>query len=94
MRTASLILAITIVLIPLFSEARDPHQVVLFRKDHPCPSTGKITGPCPGWVVDHMRPLCANGADLPQNMAWQDVRQSYIKDNLERELCQCLKGHK
>lgn len=71
--------------------ARDPHQVALFRKDHPCPSTSKTTGACPNYVVDHIFPLCAGGPDTPSNMAWQDRAQSYIKDSLERAYCACLK---
>lgn len=71
------------------AEPRDPAQVRAFRKTHACPATDRFTGPCPGWVVDHAYPLCAGGKDLPSNMQWQETRQSYIKDRIERELCAC-----
>ena len=73
--------------------ARDPAQVREFRKTHPCPVTGKTTGACEGFVVDHIYPLCAGGADTPENMVWQDKTTSYKKDNLERDFCKC-KGKK
>lgn len=73
---------------------RDPQQVVLFRRDHPCPATGRTDGACPGWVVDHRWPLCAGGKDAPDNMAWQMTASSYDKDRVERALCACLGGHK
>ncbi len=44
-----------------------------FRKTHPCPVTGKTTGACPGWQVDHAIPLCMGGADAPANMQWLQV---------------------
>lgn len=75
--------------VPLVAEARDPAQVRAFRATHPCPATGKTTGACPGWVVDHIYPLCAGGADAPANMTWQETRASFQKDRLERELCAC-----
>ena len=71
------------------AEKRDPGQVRKFRVDHPCPVTGKTMGPCPGWVVDHLYPLCAGGRDRPDNMAWQQERAAYAKDRIERELCAC-----
>jgi len=56
------------------AHARDPKQVRLFRAANPCPATGKATGACPGWVVDHIKPLCAGGADRPTDMQWQSKR--------------------
>jgi len=50
---------------------RDPHQRALFMKKHPCPANGNTRGACPGYVVDHIKPLCAGGADHPSNMQWQ-----------------------
>jgi hypothetical protein len=66
---------------------RDPHQRAAFVKEHPCPSTGKTRGACPGYVVDHIKPLCAGGADRPSNMAWQTVAEAKKKDKLERKQC-------
>lgn len=67
---------------------RDPATVYAFRKANACPSTGKLgMGACPGWVVDHVLPLCLGGPDVVQNMQWQEVRQSYIKDVFERQMC-------
>jgi hypothetical protein len=28
-----------------------------FKQQHHCPSTGKGTGPCPGYVIGHLEPL-------------------------------------
>lgn len=71
---------------------RDPKQVYAFRKINKCPSTGKFgMGACPGWVVDHVIPLCWGGPDWPQNMQWQEERMSYLKDRFEREACSMKK---
>src|SRR5215468_261654 len=32
---------------------RSSHAKHDFMKSHPCPSTGKTSGPCPGYVIDH-----------------------------------------
>ncbi len=45
----------------------------------------------PGYVVDHIVPLCAGGADDPSNMQWQDVGQAKRKDKSERDQCRGLK---
>ncbi len=41
-----------------------------FRKHNPCPSTGKTSGACPGYEVDHRTPLACGGSDSPSNMQW------------------------
>jgi len=66
---------------------RDPTQRAVFMQHHPCPSTGKTRGRCPGYIVDHIKPLCAGGADHPSNMQWQTAEQAKNKDRLEREQC-------
>jgi hypothetical protein len=58
-----------------------------FQHRSPCPSTGYATGACPGYVIDHVVPLCANGADLPSNMQWQTVADAKRKDGVERKSC-------
>jgi hypothetical protein len=70
---------------------RDPAQVRAFRKAKPCPATGKPNGPCGGWVVDHIRPLCVGGADHPSNMQWQTVSDAKKKDVDEIRECRALK---
>src|SRR5207253_8752697 len=54
-----------------------------FERQHPCPSTGKTSGRCPGYVVDHVRPLECGGADAPSNMQWQTIAQGKAKDKTE-----------
>jgi hypothetical protein len=60
-------------------------------KKHSCPATGKTRGACPGYVVDHIKPLCAGGADHPSNMQWQTVKEAKKKDRREREMCRSYK---
>ncbi len=54
-----------------------------FRRRHPCPCTGSITGPCPGYVIDHISALKRRGADRPENMQWQTVAAAKAKDRWE-----------
>jgi hypothetical protein len=54
-----------------------------FKKEQPCPSTGKSSGACPGYVIDHVQPLCKGGADHPSNMQWQTVADGKAKDRVE-----------
>ncbi len=54
-----------------------------FRHSHPCPSTGKTTGACPGYVIDHIRPLKEGGVDDPSNMQWQTKAAAKEKDKWE-----------
>lgn len=71
---------------------RSSWQVIKFKKTVACPATGKVQvgnkyTPCPGFVVDHVQPLCLCGKDAPSNMAWQTLEHSLIKDDLERKAC-------
>jgi 5-methylcytosine-specific restriction endonuclease McrA len=54
-----------------------------FKKSHPCPSTGKTYGSCPGYVIDHLIPLKRGGADAPYNMQWQTTQTAKQKDKWE-----------
>ena len=58
-----------------------------FRRAHPCPSTNATTGRCPGFVIDHIVPLCAGGPDEPANMQWQTAEDAREKDREERMDC-------
>jgi hypothetical protein len=80
--------------VPL-SEAACPKitrsQAVLraFQRTHPCPSTGKTRGKCPGYILDHGIPLCLIGkvGDVVENINWQSVAEAKLKDRLERTVC-------
>jgi hypothetical protein len=54
-------------------------------------STG-YGGPRPGYVVDHVRPLCSGGPDTVANMQWQTVAEAKVKDADERRLCAQLRA--
>lgn len=41
----------------------------------------------PGYVVDHIIPLCAGGRDTVANLQWQTAQESKRKDRLERKVC-------
>jgi|SRR5438034_8202148 len=58
-----------------------------FKQGHPCPSSGKGRGPCPGYVIDHVNPLACGGTDAPSNMQWQTVEAAKAKDQWERKGC-------
>lgn len=59
-----------------------------FKLQHPCPSNGGNHGPCPGYIVDHIKPLACSGDDAPSNMQWQSVEEGKAKDKWERKDCQ------
>ncbi|MFI0609302.1 MAG: HNH endonuclease signature motif containing protein [Anaerolineae bacterium] len=67
--------------------ARSARVRAEFQRVHPCPSTGKTTGKCPGFIADHITPLCAGGADSVRNLQWQSIRAARAKDTKERRLC-------
>jgi len=66
---------------------RSAAQRAAFIRNHPCPATGQPRGPCPGYVVDHITPLCAGGPDSPNNMQWQTIEAGKLKDKGERAQC-------
>ena len=55
-----------------------------FESMNPCPSTGRTTGGCPGYIIDHVRPLATGGADSTSNMQWQTIEAAKAKDKIER----------
>lgn len=58
-----------------------------FQRANPCPANGATHGACPGYVVDHIVPLCAGGPDAPANMQWQTVDDGKAKDRTEHTQC-------
>lgn len=54
-----------------------------FKELHPCPSTGSPKGKCPGYVIDHIKPIASGGCDCPENMQWQTKEEAKEKDKWE-----------
>jgi hypothetical protein len=62
---------------------RSPRVRAEFKRSNPCPSTGRPSGGCPGYVIDHVTPLKRGGADRPSNMQWQTKAAAKEKDKWE-----------
>lgn len=93
MNTPSIMLAAVILCYITTSDAlaktvRSQHAKSGFKTMHPCPANGNHRGPCPGYVIDHVRSLACGGADAPSNMQWQTVAAAKVKDKWERRGCQ------
>jgi hypothetical protein len=58
-----------------------------FQRLHPCPSTGRPTGACPGYIKDHIVPLACRGPDSVESLQWQTVAAAKAKDKWERKSC-------
>ncbi|EER61522.1 HNH endonuclease [Acidovorax delafieldii 2AN] len=69
---------------------RDRAQVRAFRAENPYPATGRTRGACPGYHVDHITPLCAGGADRPENMQWITREDHRFKTLVDVRECRKL----
>jgi hypothetical protein len=58
-----------------------------FQREHPCPSTGRTTGGCPGYRKDHIVPLACGRPDAVSNLQWQTIRDARAKDQWEQRAC-------
>jgi len=85
-----ILFASILMLLALQAGARDRTIRADFQRMNPCPANDERRGSCPGWVVDHVVPLCAGGADHVDNMQWQPLKASRIKDAQERATCRKL----
>jgi hypothetical protein len=70
---------------------RSQAEVRAFRAENPCPGTGRRSGPCKGWAVDHVKPLCAGGEDKPRNMQWIEDPDHRLKTLVDVRECRKLK---
>jgi hypothetical protein len=95
-RLAALSIAILVcALVAIRSQTLAAHHRIIrsaaarraFRKQNPCPATGRVIGRCPGYVIDHIQPLACGGADAPFNMQWQTTADAKAKDAVERKDC-------
>lgn len=51
--------------------ARDLEIRATFQRQVPCPSNQRSNGPCPGYEVTYVRPLCSGGSNTVGNLQWQ-----------------------
>lgn len=58
-----------------------------FMRQHRCPSTGKPSGACPGWQVDHREALICGGRDELANLQWLTIAAHREKTRVEVKLC-------
>lgn len=87
LRSIAAVALAAILTLPAGARERSASERLAFIREHPCPSTGQRHGSCPGYVVDHIRPLCAGGPDHRSNMQWQTRADSLRKDKDERREC-------
>jgi hypothetical protein len=69
------------------SERRSRSAAREFQREHPCPSTGQTSGPCPGNWRDHVVPLASGGLDAVENTQWQAVSDAKRRDAWEQWEC-------
>ena len=58
-----------------------------FMRLNPCPSTGKSSGACPGYQVDHREALICGGRDELDNLQWLGTEEHKAKTRVEVKLC-------
>lgn len=89
-RRLLIVVAICSAATPFHCDARQPRskaEIAAFQRTNPCPSTGAPRGPCPGYQVDHRRPLKCGGPDRPENMQWLTAEEHKLKTKRESRLC-------
>ncbi len=74
--------ALAIVLGLVFATAdaraiRSSSAKATFKLSHPCPVTGARSGPCGGYVIDHVIPLACGGPDAASSMRWQTITEAH-----------------
>lgn len=90
MKAAAALLGLLLAL-AAFAGPRSAAERLAFQRENPCPSTGQRRGSCPGYVIDHIEPLCAGGRDHRSNMQYQTVADGLTKDRDEWRLCRSLR---
>lgn len=93
MRGAALILlASALLATPAAAAERSRAVRAEFQREHPCPSTGKTRGACPGYQADHIRSLCSGGTDSATNLQWLSEADHKAKTRKDVGLCRAQKA--
>lgn len=85
--TAAVAVAISAITVEASGLPRSSSVRTEFRKANPCPATGKTTGRCPGWEIDHRVALVCGGPDAVQNLQWLEIERHREKTRLEIKAC-------
>lgn len=91
MRWPLILISVAVIAVSAPAEARSAKAVRIFKYHNPCPATDKRQGACPGWEVDHIKPLCLGGEDKPSNMQWLTVAQHRAKTRQDVRTCRAAK---
>ena len=54
------------------------------------PALGERHGKCPGYIIDHVIPLCAGDADTPASMQLRSRAAAKLKDVDEAQQCRAM----
>ena len=88
--SGALIYSAAVIVLPNVASAREHRSREVtreFQREHPCPSTGRTSGACPGYRKDHVKPLACGGPDAVSNMQRQTVAAARAKDRWELRAC-------
>src|SRR5438132_11334194 len=88
--TLAMLVCCVLMALPALAPANDHRSLEVkheFQRQHPCPSTGRPTGRCPGYIKDHVVPLACGGPDAVSNLQWQTIADAKAKDRWERRSC-------
>jgi hypothetical protein len=70
-RAGPIIVAVLVAVVstPLAAKEYRSREVTReFQREHPCPSTGKASGGCPGYRKDHIIPLACGRLSRPRRL--------------------------
>lgn len=84
------LLIVFLIIFPALSNAkiqRSREAIAEFKRLQPCPANGNSYGPCPGYQIDHVKPLKCHGADAPANMQWLTIEDHKAKTKREARWC-------
>jgi hypothetical protein len=85
-------LATALAATPAHAKVKRSHKALAsFKAANPCPATSIVSKKCVGYIIDHIEPLCAGGADSVSNLQWQTVAEAKAKDVLEKRQCAALR---
>ena len=94
MRWLFILIAASLFAVATSADARSAKAVRIFKYHNPCPANDKRQGACPGWEVDHIKPLCLGGEDKADNMQWLTVAQHRAKTRQDLRTCRVHRAGK